>query len=1073
MNAKYRIRLQNDRVIGPFSTEEIGELYLKNHITGDEVCQQFPIGDWRKISTFPNLQSLIDSIKKKNLTLTKTEKPDESSINISAQDKSNSTSSGIKTFKEFKFGRTINVDVDYAALEKKYKDLEPVEDLDKTRIIKKRPKKLGADFDKTVVIPSKALMPTKDSTEVRERKIIEAREELERKKAEVEKNKVPEPTAEELMNEKTEFFHLALVLPTINAQLSVSEVELEQQALIEENNERMRLKVLQEQLEKEEREANDEEYEDVPETEAPLINQAEEVKPARVLRKKRKKGMSLIVALAFLAIFYVMLSPDDKPAESGPLFMDVKFPITQEFEDTAGAATALSQGRASYAINTYIKRAEAAQLFGLSLQKQFSGNEALGELILTYSELLDDTKDPKASGNIIYKLIQLSENKMLSDLNVVTGVALFYGKIGKPQAGVGIVKNYFRAKGAVSSKLLAYYLDLLIDSQDLSEARKTFLKLNEISKKPAEAYYSLARFSELDDRAAEARSIIEEGLKYYPANTQLLLKSADFLFKDLSNKKYEETLFKVNQLNAERAPAYLAKFYYHMGLLSAFKKKNKEATIFFKKSLAIKESDELRSLLAKLEVGSDTFSKSLIVESKVLDLMKKAKAEMKNNNIDTAFSYSIEAVDIMPDYVPAILLQTQLQFKKGLFDTAINTLQRAIGLNPGNSTLKKHLVQAYMMSYKFEEAQLTLVELSQSKFAFGHEYASLMGDFYNAKKNIPMAMRWYTEALNRDPLSDYDMYQSAKIFLKIKKFSEARSRLTKALLLDPRNPEYLAINAEIIFEQDNTDTALGYLRDAISEVGEDPKLLSAIAILYYRSGQIKDFQIYYKRIQALPKKDEAFFDFLIYAARLEEKNDEIITYSRELLKLNPGNLKIRLDLGEFLYTLKRYPEAIAEFEEVRSRLVSYPKVHYMLAKVYMNMDDLKKAKEMALKELELNPSLDTAYFIVGEVARMEKDYREAIVKYEKAISINPKSVDALMAMGWIRLAQNYANESIELYSRALREDKTNADIHKQLGLAYRSAGQRALAKEKFEDYLKLNPAAPDREQIEAQIRSLQ
>jgi tetratricopeptide (TPR) repeat protein len=128
---------------------------------------------------------------------------------------------------------------------------------------------------------------------------------------------------------------------------------------------------------------------------------------------------------------------------------------------------------------------------------------------------------------------------------------------------------------------------------------------------------------------------------------------------------------------------------------------------------------------------------------------------------------------------------------------------------------------------------------------------------------------------------------------------------------------------------------------------------------------------------------------------------------------------------------------------------------------------------MALKEVDLNPTLDSAYFICGEVARVEKDYREAILKFEKAISLNPKSVEALMGLGWIKLAQNYSSEAIELYNQALKEDKTNPEIFKQMGYAYKAAGQRALAKEKFEDYMKLSPAASDHDQIEAQIKNLQ
>ncbi len=1075
MGVKYRIRLQNDRVIGPFTTEEIGELFLKSHINGDELCQQFPIGDWKSIKSFSEIQNLIDNIKKKNLTITKVEK------NVEEQDvssKSEKTLSGIKAFKEFKFGKDVKVDVDYAELERKYKsgkgeesEEEEEEDPNKTRVISRAPRKNVEDVDKTTVIPSKAQRPTKETTELRNKRLEEEKLQKELEKAaekEVETEKAP--TREELVNEKTEFINLSSILPTINAQLSVSEVELDQKARIEENNERMRLKEMQAQIEREQSD-EDEEFEEESDEIAEVKDQKGKIsaKP----QKKKKKKMSIIVAIAFLAIFYVLLTPDEKPKATGPVFIEVKFPLNQEYEDAKGASEALVKGRVLYAKNAYTNRAMAAEQYLISLQKQFSSNEALGELILTYSELLDETKEPKISAHLIYKLIQLAENKMLSDLNVVTGAAHFYGKIGKNQTGINIVKNYFRAKGPVSSKLLAYYLDLLINAGDLVEARKVYTKLKDAPKKPFEAYYYLAHFNEIDDQIAEAQNIIEEGLKYYPNSSLLLLKNADYLFKNQSLKKYEEVLNKCLQNNVEGSPTYTAKFYYHMGLLYASKKKNAEASNFFKKSLNIRETEELRSMLSSLEIGGDKLAQSLILESKVLDLIKKSKAEIKNKNLELAFSLSIEAVDAAPDFVPAILLQTQLQLRRGLFDSAINTLQRAINANPTNNVLKKNLVTTYLKAYKLEEAQKLLIEISQTKYAFGSEYASLMGDFYRTSSNIPLAVRWYTEALNRDPLSDYDMFQLAKLYLRIKKFNDAKSRLAKAIILDPKNPDYLATNAEIMFEQDNTDTAIGYLRDSITEVGESPRLLSAIATLYYKSGQAKEFQSYYKRIQELPTKEEGFYEFLIYASKLEERNEDYINYSHELLKLNPGDLKVRLDLGEVLFQLKRYKEAIAEFEEVKEKLASYPKVHFMLAKVYLAMGDIKKAKEMALKELELNPSLDSAHYIVGEVARMDKDYHTAIEKYEKAISLNPKSVEALMAMGWIKLAQNYTNEAIELYGRAMREDKSNPEIHKQIGFAYKAAGQRALAKEKFEDYLKLSPGAADRDQIEAQIKNLQ
>ena len=63
MSVKYRIRLENDRVIGPFVEDEIIELFEKDHINGTEKCQIFPIGEWKSIPTFETINNRIALIK--------------------------------------------------------------------------------------------------------------------------------------------------------------------------------------------------------------------------------------------------------------------------------------------------------------------------------------------------------------------------------------------------------------------------------------------------------------------------------------------------------------------------------------------------------------------------------------------------------------------------------------------------------------------------------------------------------------------------------------------------------------------------------------------------------------------------------------------------------------------------------------------------------------------------------------------------------------------------------------------------------------------------------------------------
>lgn len=1074
MDLKYRIRLQNGRVIGPFSTEEIGELFTKAHINGTEMCQQFPIGDWKPLQTFVEITNFLT----KKPTVVETPQQEKSSPGVieskevkpvTKATRTNLTAprrddSNIKSFTEFKFGKNIKIDVNYAELEKKYQAENPDSDYEegvgKTVVLRRVPVK-KVEVDKTTVV--------KHSPPPVEKK-VEVVEEEQTRAVEIKREIVPPLSYEELINEKTQFINLSKDLAAINAQLSVSEVELEKQAKIEENQEKKRLRELQEIMLREQA------IEDgVEEDEVEVVEEYSKEKKEfeqKVVVKKKNKGMSIIAILAFLGVFYFFLMPEDKPKSLGIVYVDVKFPITSAYDNEVAANTALAEARNLYSQGDYRRRALASGFYLNSLQNKFAGNESMGEIIMTYAEILENTRDKNQAGNTLYKYIQLSESKLLSDPFTVTGTANFYGKIGKYQTGIYTIKNYLRAGNKPTPKMLSYYLELLVSAGEFVEARSAYEALLKIPKKPFESYYSLAQFNIADDKPTEAKTILEEGLKYYPGSVLLLLQYGDLLLQEQAVKKFEETLNKVAALEAEGSPIFMASYFRQKGYLSAYKNKNEEASKLFKRSLAIKESEDLRATLSKLEIGGDQLAQTLILESKVIGLLKKAKTEYKNKNFDTAFQFAIEAVDGNPDYIPAVLFLAQMNADRGFFEAAIVALQKIISVHPQNYQLKRMLIETYIKSFKFEDAERLLGELAQTKYSTTTDYASLMGQFSEARKSPVLALKWYDRALARDPLNDSVMFKVSKILVKNRRYPEARSRLSKALLLDPKNVAYHALYAEILYEQDGTDTAIGYLRDILSEIGDDPILISAIATAYFKSGQLKEFQTYYKKVQNLPKKDESFYEVLIAAALLEGRKDEYIQHSRDLLKLNPGNLKVRMDLGELLYDEKRFDEAIEEFTEIKNKLESYPKVHYQLARVYLAKNDLEKAREMAQKELDLNPKLDSAHFIMGEVHRINKEYREAIARYENAISLNTKSVEGLVAMASVKLAQNYANEALELLNRAVKEDLTNPQIHKLLGDAYRAAGQRALAKEKYEDYLKIYPTAPDKDQIESQIRNL-
>ena len=159
--------------------------------------------------------------------------------------------------------------------------------------------------------------------------------------------------------------------------------------------------------------------------------------------------------------------------------------------------------------------------------------------------------------------------------------------------------------------------------------------------------------------------------------------------------------------------------------------------------------------------------------------------------------------------------------------------------------------------------------------------------------------------------------------------------LTKAMTLDPMNNEFKSVHSKILYELFDVETAIGYLRKLLEKEPDNPLFIGDIAIYYYRSGQTKEFERYKEKLQNFNVRDTNFYEFMIEASVIEENTDKVIEYSKELIKINPGDLEIMMTLSEYLIDLEKYDDAIEMLNKIKDRLVSYPKVHYNLAKIFI------------------------------------------------------------------------------------------------------------------------------------------
>jgi len=354
-------------------------------------------------------------------------------------------------------------------------------------------------------------------------------------------------------------------------------------------------------------------------------------------------------------------------------------------------------------------------------------------------------------------------------------------------------------------------------------------------------------------------------------------------------------------------------------------------------------------------------------------------------------------------------------------------------------------------------------------------YSSLNAEMYEKLGDLNQSILWLQKAINQNPLEDANLFKLAKLFTRAKKFPQAKNNLFKAMELSPSHIEYKLAYAEIIYEIDGADKAIDYLFGLNKQFPDNPSILGEIAIYYYRAGKNQQFLDTKKDIEALPVKDPRVYRFLIKSSILDEKFQDAIRYTEELIKLEPGDLAAMMEMGRMLMKQKNYREAAGWFVKVRDKLPTYPRVGYFKAKIELYLANKDQALTDVREDMKNNGEYEDGLNLVGDIMFLKEDYTAAENEYKKCLRINSRSYGALRGLADIAAKRGNMDIALDLYKRAISDmrDQDEPDIHRKLGDVYRLMGQGSLAIESYRLYLKLVPEAPDKSEIEQHIRIME
>jgi len=236
---------------------------------------------------------------------------------------------------------------------------------------------------------------------------------------------------------------------------------------------------------------------------------------------------------------------------------------------------------------------------------------------------------------------------------------------------------------------------------------------------------------------------------------------------------------------------------------------------------------------------------------------------------------------------------------------------------------------------------------------------------------------------------------------------------------------------------------------------------------------IRDLQ---RAISAYPKYVRALNDLGVIYLRLDRLAEAESAF-REAIAISKRFFHSRINLGLVLNRQRKFKEAVEIlgplYEENRGIL----EVRLAYANALMGNGDLAQAQQIyrAVLQSENLPTLirASAHFRLGVVLSRQSKFSDAVIEFEKSISLNPNMANSHLQLGGALLQlQQTARAETELLRAYELAGSAVGGAQLLLGQIYYSQRRFAEALVAFEQYLKDVPSPPNSSQIAKLINSL-
>jgi tetratricopeptide (TPR) repeat protein len=260
------------------------------------------------------------------------------------------------------------------------------------------------------------------------------------------------------------------------------------------------------------------------------------------------------------------------------------------------------------------------------------------------------------------------------------------------------------------------------------------------------------------------------------------------------------------------------------------------------------------------------------------------------------------------------------------------------------------------------------------------------------------------QVVKKDPKKARQAAEKGRAAVGKRDYRIALENYSRAVELDPDNPDHHFWKGAVHFQLDEHTQALPELEAALAKGYKDPLTLYGIRWRSY----------------------------------FAQKNyDAALADVQKATALDPNNIDFWQAAGDISYVKGDYRPAIDAYQRVLAKDPNRGNLYIEIARAYAKLDDAAgqiAAAEEAVKRP--SPSLGEAYLLLAEGYSKQRKSDEAIAAYQRAVAALPNDYAAYRNLAELLRNENRHTEAIDTLRRALRVFPNDGRIYTSLGSLY-------------------------------------